>query len=46
MLNAIGLQGIGAGRFVEVGPAEQVLQHPKEAYTRELLSAVPELPRA
>jgi oligopeptide transport system ATP-binding protein len=35
-----------AGRFVEVGPAEQVLQHPKEAYTRELLSAVPELPRA
>ena len=34
-----------AGRFVEVGPAEQVLQHPKEAYTRELLSAVPELPR-
>jgi peptide/nickel transport system ATP-binding protein len=35
-----------AGRFVEVGPAEQVLQHPKETYTRELLSAVPELPRA
>ena len=35
-----------AGRFVEIGPAEQVLQHPKEVYTRELLSAVPELPRA
>jgi ABC-type microcin C transport system duplicated ATPase subunit YejF len=33
-----------AARFVEIGPAEQVLQHPKEEYTRELLSAVPELP--
>jgi len=33
-----------AGRFVEIGPAERVLQQPKEEYTRELLSAVPELP--
>jgi oligopeptide transport system ATP-binding protein len=35
-----------AGQFVEVGPAEQVLHQPENDYTRELLSAVPELPRA
>jgi ABC-type glutathione transport system ATPase component len=35
-----------AGQFVEVGLAEQVLNQPQNAYTRELLSAVPELPRA
>jgi ABC-type glutathione transport system ATPase component len=35
-----------AGQFAEVGPAEQVLHHPKNDYTRELFSAVPELPRA
>jgi peptide/nickel transport system ATP-binding protein len=35
-----------AGQFLEVGDAEQVLNQPKDAYTRELLSAVPELPRA
>jgi ABC-type oligopeptide transport system ATPase subunit len=35
-----------AGQFVEAGPAEQVLQQPQNVYTRELLSAVPELPRA
>jgi len=35
-----------AGQFLEVGAAEQVLHQPKNAYTRELLSAVPELPRA
>jgi oligopeptide transport system ATP-binding protein len=34
------------GQFVEVGPAEQVLHQPKNDYTRELLAAVPELPRA
>jgi ABC-type glutathione transport system ATPase component len=33
-----------AGRFVEVGLADQVLQEPKDAYTRELLGAVPALP--
>lgn len=33
-----------AGRFVEVGLAEQVLHQPKDPYTRELLSAVPALP--
>jgi peptide/nickel transport system ATP-binding protein len=32
-----------AGQFVEGGAAEQVLQQPKEAYTREFLEAVPEL---
>jgi peptide/nickel transport system ATP-binding protein len=35
-----------AGQFLEVGDAEQVLHQPKHDYTRELLGAVPELPRA
>jgi ABC-type glutathione transport system ATPase component len=35
-----------AGQFVEVGGVEQVLQQPQHVYTRELLAAVPELPRA
>jgi ABC-type oligopeptide transport system ATPase subunit len=35
-----------AGEFVEVGSAEEVLTQPQNAYTRELLSAVPELPHA
>ena len=30
-----------AGQFVEVGTAEQVLERPEHAYTRELLAAVP-----
>jgi oligopeptide transport system ATP-binding protein len=34
-----------AGQFLEVGAAEQILQQPRKEYTRELLSAVPELPR-
>ncbi|HZC65351.1 MAG TPA: ATP-binding cassette domain-containing protein [Candidatus Dormibacteraeota bacterium] len=34
-----------AGKFVEMGSAEQVLHSPQDAYTRELLAAVPELPR-
>ncbi len=34
-----------AGQFVEVGPAEEILRDPKQDYTRELLAAVPELPR-
>lgn len=33
-----------AGQFLEVGDAEQVLHQPKNSHTRELLSAVPELP--
>ncbi len=35
-----------AGQFVEMGRAEEVLHQPKQDYTRELLAAVPELPRA
>lgn len=35
-----------AGKFVEVGEAEQVLRRPQHPYTRELLAAVPELPTA
>jgi ABC-type glutathione transport system ATPase component len=34
-----------AGKFVEVGTAEQVLHAPAHPYTRELLAAVPELLR-
>jgi len=30
-----------AGQFVELGAAEQVLERPEHAYTRELLAAVP-----
>ena len=33
-----------AGQFVETGPVDKVLQQPQ--HDRELLSAVPELPRA
>jgi len=35
-----------AGQFVEIGPTEEILRQPKNSYTRELLAAVPELPRA
>ncbi|PYU40503.1 MAG: hypothetical protein DMG54_16470 [Acidobacteria bacterium] len=35
-----------AGQFVETGPVDKVLHQPQHDYTRELLSAVPELPRA
>jgi len=34
-----------AGRFLEIGAAEDVLHHPRHDYTRELLAAVPALPR-
>ncbi len=33
-----------AGKFVEVGPVEQVLERPTHPYTRTLLAAVPEVP--
>jgi ABC-type oligopeptide transport system ATPase subunit len=33
------------GRFVETGDVDLVLQRPTEEYTKELLAAVPELPR-
>jgi ABC-type glutathione transport system ATPase component len=32
------------GKFVELGPAQQVLHQPAHAYTQELLAAVPALP--
>jgi len=33
-----------AGRFVEFGPAAEVLTHPKDPYAQSLLAAVPEIP--
>ncbi len=33
-----------AGRFVELGPAAQVLLQPKDSYTQSLVAAVPEIP--
>ena len=33
-----------AGRFVEFGPAEQVLQSPQHPYTQALIAAVPQIP--
>jgi oligopeptide transport system ATP-binding protein len=33
-----------AGRFVEAGPADQVLRSPQHPYTQALLAAVPEIP--
>jgi len=32
------------GRFVEIGPAEQVLQSAQDPYTQALIAAVPEIP--
>ena len=33
------------GQFVELRPAERILREPRSPYTRELLAAVPEIPR-
>jgi ABC-type oligopeptide transport system ATPase subunit len=35
-----------AGELVEMGDASQILNNPKEIYTKELLSAVPKLNQA
>jgi ABC-type oligopeptide transport system ATPase subunit len=34
-----------AGQFIEQGPADLILHQPTHSYTRELLAAVPEIPR-
>jgi peptide/nickel transport system ATP-binding protein len=33
-----------AGRLVETGEAEELCARPREAYTRQLIEATPELP--
>ncbi|HXW57031.1 MAG TPA: ABC transporter ATP-binding protein [Candidatus Cybelea sp.] len=33
-----------AGKIVEMGKTNQVLKHPEQAYTKELIAAVPEIP--
>ena len=35
---------MSSGRIVEAGPVARVYEHPRHAYTRELLAAVPTLP--
>jgi ABC-type oligopeptide transport system ATPase subunit len=35
-----------AGQFAEFGTAKLILEHPESGYTKELLAAVPEVPRA
>jgi ABC-type dipeptide/oligopeptide/nickel transport system ATPase component len=35
-----------AGQFAEFGPANLILEHPQGSYTKELLAAVPEIPRS
>lgn len=34
-----------AGNFAEIGLAKKLLEHPDSGYTKELLAAVPEIPR-
>jgi peptide/nickel transport system ATP-binding protein len=34
------------GKIVERGTTEEIFKHPKEAYTRALLSAIPEIDRS
>jgi ABC-type oligopeptide transport system ATPase subunit len=33
-----------AGKFIELGDAEQLLRQPRQQYTKDLLAAVPEIP--
>jgi peptide/nickel transport system ATP-binding protein len=37
---------IRAGQFAEIGPAKLILERPEGEYTKELLAAVPQIPRA
>lgn len=35
-----------SGKLVESGPVEQVIEHPRAAYTKQLIAAVPSIPTA
>ena len=35
---------LGHGKLVETGEAVEICAHPREAYTRQLIAATPELP--
>lgn len=37
---------MNAGKIVEYGPAEEVFDHPKDAYTQKLLAAIPRIEQA
>jgi ABC-type dipeptide/oligopeptide/nickel transport system ATPase component len=43
---AIHIAVMRAGQFAEIGPAKLILERPEGDYTKELLAAVPEIPRA
>jgi ABC-type dipeptide/oligopeptide/nickel transport system ATPase component len=43
---AIHIAVMRAGQFAEIGPAKLILERPEGEYTKELLAAVPEIPRA
>lgn len=38
------IAGMERGRLVEIGEAEAPCANPREAYTRQLIAAAPELP--
>ncbi len=46
MMVATHIAVMRAGRFTEFGPAKLILERPEGEYTKEVLAAVPGIPRA